>query len=239
MSNAGSVNDGVEPENARPMDPASWPAPTAPHRPHTAADHVAAIVREAIAKGALPAGAPLRQDQLATRFGLSRMPIRDALRRLEAEGIVWIHPTRGAFVAKMDAAEIREIYAVRELLEVEALRQSIPGLGAAKLDAAAAVLDQIDREPDVGRWGALNCAFHLALYSACGNNRLLGLIEAQHAAADRYVRILLSNLDYRIRSQVEHRELLAICLERDEGRALAQLAQHLRDGGRTLVNSIR
>ncbi|MFI5012975.1 MAG: GntR family transcriptional regulator [Hyphomicrobiales bacterium] len=208
-------------------------------KPQTVADQVADILREAIAEGSLKAGTPLRQDELAARFGFSRMPIRDALRQLDAEGIVSIHPTRGAFVAKMDVVEISEIYAVRELLEVEALRLACPHLSAEKLDEAASMLDQIDSEPDVGRWGTLNRIFHLALYSACGNARLLGLIEAQHNAADRYVRILLSNLDYRARSQSEHRKLLAACQKRDEAQALRSLRKHLREGSKTLVKSIK
>jgi DNA-binding GntR family transcriptional regulator len=208
-------------------------------KPQTVADRIAEILREAIAEGSLVAGTALRQDELATRFGFSRMPIRDALRLLEAEGLVSIHPTRGAFVAKMDAVEISEIYAVRELLEVEALRLALPGLTHRTLDDAAAVLDQIDREPDVARWGILNRAFHLALYGACGNGRLLALIEAQHNAADRYVRILLASLDYRARSQSEHRKLLAACRKNDEIQSLKWLARHLREGSETLVASIK
>src|SRR5579862_9030383 len=211
----------------------------AAHRPQTVASQVAAILREAIAKGSLKAGTPLRQDELATDFGFSRMPIRDALRQLEAEGIVSIHPTRGAFVAPMDAAEIGEIYAIRELLEVEALRLALPKLTARQLGEAGTVLDQIDAEPDVARWGTLNRAFHLALYGPCGNARLLGLIEAQHSAADRYVRILLSNPDYRARSQSEHRKVLAACRRRDDDQALTWLAKHLRDGGKALIKSIK
>ncbi len=221
------------------MDRLSDLASAAMHRPQTVADRVADILREAIAKGSLKAGTPLRQDELATQFEFSRMPIRDALRQLEAEGIVSIHPTRGAFVARMDATEIGEIYAVRELLEIEALRLALPKLTDAQLEEAASVLDQIDAEPDIARWGGLNRAFHLALYGACGNARLLNLIEAQHNAADRYVRILLSNLDYRARSQAEHRRLLAACRKGDEDQALTWLAKHLRDGSKTLVKSIK
>jgi DNA-binding GntR family transcriptional regulator len=208
-------------------------------RPLTVAEQVADTLREAIAEGSLKSGTPLRQDELAARFGFSRMPIRDALRQLEAEGLVSIHPTRGAAVARMDATEIGEIYAVRELLEGEALRLSCSRLSGEKLDEAEAVLDQIDAEPNVGRWGLLNRTFHLALYSACGNARLLALIEAQHNAADRYVRILLSNLDYRARSQTEHREILAACRKRDERDACGLLQRHLRDGSETLVRSIK
>ena len=166
------------------------------------------------------------------------MPIRDALRQLEAEGIVSIHPTKGAHVARMDGAEISEIYAVRELLECEALRLSVPVLSDGRLDEAEQALDQIDAERNVGRWGALNRTFHLSLYAACGNQRLLGLIEAHHNAADRYVRILLSNLDHRTRSQAEHRDLLGACRQRDGKKAVSVLRQHLREGSETLVNAI-
>jgi DNA-binding GntR family transcriptional regulator len=221
------------------MDRLSGLARAAMRKPQTAADHVADILREAIAEGSLAAETPLRQDDLAQRLGFSRMPVRDALRLLEAEGIVSIHPTRGAFVAKTDRTEIAEIYAVRELLEAEALRLSLPNLTEETLEEAGAVLDQIDAEPDVGRWGALNRAFHLALYKACGNARLLALIETQHNAGDRYVRILLSNLDYRARSQSEHRKLLATCRKRDAESALKWLTKHLRDGSKTLVKSIK
>lgn len=207
-------------------------------RPQTVAAQVADTLREAIARGTLAAGTALRQDNLAARFGFSRMPIRDALRQLEAEGLVTIHPTRGASVARMDSIEIAEIYAVRDLLEAEALRLSCPRLGDAGLDEAAGVLDQIDGEPNVGRWGLLNRQFHLLLYGGCGNARLLALIDAQHNAADRYVRILLSSLDYRLTSQAEHRAILAACRQRDCERAVALLSSHLREGSRTLVASI-
>lgn len=207
--------------------------------PRTVADHVADILREAIAEGSLKAGAVLRQDDLARQFQFSRMPVRDALRQLEAEGLVSIHPTRGAFVAGMDRAEIAEIYAVRELLEGEALRLALPALKEEDLASAGAVLDQIDAEADVGRWGLLNRAFHLALYRPCGNGRLLALIEAQHNAADRYVRILLSNLNYRMRSQAEHRRILAACRRRDREQALKLLKQHLREGSAALVKFVK
>ena len=206
-------------------------------RPQTVAEQVANVLREAIADGSLADGTVLRQDELALRFGFSRMPIRDALRQLEAEGIVQIHPTKGAQVARMDATEIREIFALRDLLESQALNLSVPTLGSEKLDEAAQVLARIDAEPDVARWGALNRTFHLALYSACGNARLLGLIEAHHNAADRYVRMLLSSLDYRGVSQAEHRELLAACRKRDTAEAVRVLKKHLCDGMETLAKA--
>jgi DNA-binding GntR family transcriptional regulator len=207
-------------------------------RPQTVAEQVADVLREAIARGALAPGVVLRQDELAERFGFSRMPIRDALRQLDNEGLVTIHPTRGASVARMDATEIREIYAVRELLEVEALRLAYPNFTEALLNQANLTLEQIDAEADVGRWGLLNRQFHLALYRPCGNERLTSLIEAQHNAADRYVRVLLSSLDYRAQSQAEHRALLAACQRGKKKEGVNCLIRHLREGSETLVRSI-
>jgi DNA-binding GntR family transcriptional regulator len=222
---------------ARPRDGLAARAAAAP-QPQTVADQIALVLREAIAAGTLPAGTPLRQDELAQRFGFSRMPIRDALRSLEGEGIVTIHPTRGAFVARMDGKEIAEIFALRALLEREALRLALPRLSEADLAEAAALLDRLDAEPDVARWGQLNRDFHLALYRPCGNARLLDLIDAQHRAADRYVRVLLAQLDYRNRSQHEHRKLLAACRKRGEEKSLRWLSRHLTDGSAKLIASL-
>lgn len=210
-----------------------------PQKPQTVADQIADVLREAIVRGSLIAGTALRQDELAERFGFSRMPIRDALRQLESEGIVSIHPTKGAQVAAMDATEIRDIYALRELLECEALRLSIPHLDRERLDDAETTLRKIDAEPDVGKWGSLNQSFHLLLYSRCGNERLLKVIEAHHKAADRYVRILLSRLDYTDRSQTEHRDLLVACRKKSTDRAVKILKRHLREGSATLVGAVR
>lgn len=212
-------------------------APATAARPLTVADRIAAILREAIAAGTLAPGAPLRQDELAARFGFSRMPIRDALRLLEAEGIVSIHPTRGAFVARMDPREIGEIFALRALLEREALRLALPALTAADLERAQSLLERLDGEPDVARWGALNRDFHLALYRPCGNTRLLDLIDAQHRAADRYVRALLADPVYRARSQADHRALLAACRVGGPA-ALDWLDRHLRDGTDRLIAAV-
>lgn len=204
-------------------------------RYETAADFVVATLREAISKGAIKHNDPLRQEDLAARFGISRMPVRDALRRLEAEGLVAYHPRRGAFVADLGAEDASEIFRLRGLLEGEALRLSIPHLTPATLDEATSVLDEIDSEEDVARWGALNLRFHLALYSACGSRRLLDLIEAQYPAADRQVRILLSHLQYREASQAEHRALLGCCRVRQVEQALALLADHLEDARTRLM----
>jgi len=221
------------------MDRLAGLAGVAAQKPQTVADQISAVLREAIVAGTLPGGAALRQDELAARFGFSRMPVRDALRQLETEGLVTVHPTKGAFVAPMDGREIREIFAIRELLEVEALRLSCPKLTDEALEEAAALLDLLDAEANVARWGALNAAFHALLYGRCGNDRLLALIDAHHGAADRHVRVLLANFGYQGRSQSEHRDLLSACRRRDKAEAVAILRRHLRAGGDMLFKAVQ
>lgn len=213
-------------------------SPGSAPKPQTVADQICAVLRQAIVDGSLRGGAVLRQDDLALKFGFSRMPIRDALRHLETEGLVTIHPTKGAFVALMDKNEITEIYAVRELLELEALRLSCKRLGIEQLQNAKRALDQIDTETDPIRWSALNTVFHMSLYGQCQNDRLLSLIRVQHNAADRYVSTLLSHLQYQGRSQEEHRELLAACEKADVRKATGILREHLQQGRKTLVTAV-
>ena len=94
----------------------------------TATEYVESTLKEAILTGALPGGTPLRQEDLAAEFGLSRMPIREALRQLEAQALVDFYPHRGAVVTEISAAEGADNYAIRAALEPAALRLSAPQL---------------------------------------------------------------------------------------------------------------
>jgi DNA-binding GntR family transcriptional regulator len=208
-------------------------------QPRTAADDIADRLREEILSGRLPGGAVIRQDELAAQYAVSRMPARDALRRLESEALLLIHPTRGAVVAPFDPEAVSEIYALRTLLETEALRLSCPRLTKGDLAEAEAAFARLGAERDPARIGALNSRFHLALYTACGNRRLLDLIARQHAAAERYVRRLLTGLDHQAQSQAEHRAILDACKAGDGEAAVAILRRHLEDGGRMLLAAFR
>src|SRR5215208_4995895 len=101
-------------------------SPLRARRGATTPDLIADSLREEILRGAIPPGQPLRQEELADRFGVSRLPVRDALLRLEAQGLVEVFPNRGAFVVSLSADEVREIYDLRILLEGDAVEQSVP-----------------------------------------------------------------------------------------------------------------
>jgi len=112
-------------------------------RPPTAQEAVLTELRRAIGSGELRPGEQVLQDALAERFGVSRVPLREALKILEGEGQVVYRPHRGYFVAELDVADLREVYRIRDLLESEAVRVAVPRLTpvdlAAMTSAAAAV----------------------------------------------------------------------------------------------------
>ncbi|MBP2302950.1 GntR family transcriptional regulator [Azospirillum picis] len=210
-------------------------------RPHyrTATEFVEAAMREAILAGTLPAGSPLRQEELAAAFGVSRMPVREALRQLEARALVEFHPHRGAVVAEISAEDSADIGAIRAALEPAALRLSLPRLTPEDFALAAELIAEMDAESDPGRMGELNRRFHMTLYARAGRPRLLALVEQHLAAADRYLRFQFAALGYHPRSQDEHHALLAACRAGDADAACEAVTRHVLQAGDLLAAFLR
>lgn len=190
----------------------------------TATEYVEATLRQAILSGTIAPGTPLRQEELAATFKVSRMPIREALRQLEAQALVDFEPHRGAVVVQITWLDAMDNYAIRAALEPQALRHSIPNLTEDDFVIAEEILAEIDQEQDPGRMGELNRRFHMTLYSQAGLPRLIALTEQHLATADRYLRFHLAAVGDM--GQDEHREMLAACRARDESRAVAALSRH-------------
>jgi DNA-binding GntR family transcriptional regulator len=203
-------------------------------RYRTATEYVESTLKEAILTGALPGGTPLRQEDLAAEFGLSRMPIREALRQLEAQALVDFYPHRGAVVTEISASEGADNYAIRGALEPAALRLSVPHLTAADMKRAREILEDMDAEDGQSRLGELNRRFHMTLYSRAGRPRLLTLIDQQLAAADRFLRFQLVAMGRHHLSQEEHRGMIDACSAHDADEACAILTQHIETAARNL-----
>jgi DNA-binding GntR family transcriptional regulator len=196
---------------------------------------VAAILREAILRGILQGGQLLRQEEIAAQLGVSRLPVREALRQLEQEGLVIYRLNRGALVSALSASEVQEIYEIRSQLESLALRLAIPKMTAETFQQASALLGRTDHEMDVSHWGELNRIFHLTLYAPAQRPRLLSLITTLHRNVDRYLRMEMVVLQYKERSQQEHRRILEACQQRDQNAAIELLIRHIEDAGMLLV----
>ncbi len=196
----------------------------------TVALNPVAAIRSSIASGAFREGEPLRQDDLAERYGTSTIPVREALRQLEGEGLVRFLPNRGFVVAALSAAEIRELCENRVLLESQALAFAIPNLSRVSLSRAAQILDASDQDTNyVLTWGDRNWDFHSTLYAASNRPLLLGMIERMHVQVDRYLRAHVTLANYRDQGQREHRAILRACRRKDVETAVACLRSHILD----------
>ncbi len=199
-------------------------------------------LRERILHGEFREGAALRQDALAAELGVSRIPVREALRQLEAEGLVTFSPHVGAVVSTLSLDEIRELFDLRALLESELLRRAIPHMHEEDLARAAAVLAEYRaafRRQDVAAWGALNWEFHAALLRPAGQPLTMGILQNLHNQSDRYTRLQLSLTHGEDRAREEHSAILEAVREYESQRACALLTSHILGAGRSLLEFLR
>ena len=184
-------------------------------------------VREAILRGVIPEGTQLRQDQLAEQYGTSRIPVREALRQLESEGLVRIEPNKGAIVTSLSVDEVLEMLDIRIALECRALRLAVPNMADEDLDHAAGILETYSGDADPESWGRMNWRFHWTLYAPCHMPRLLQMIEANYGHVSRFVRTQVSIAAGKERPQREHRKLLELCREGKADDAVDLLESHI------------
>jgi DNA-binding GntR family transcriptional regulator len=189
---------------------------------------IADTLRRDIETRALPPDAVLRQEELAERFGVSRQPVRQALDRLLAEGLVLRRSDRSLAVAGLSDEESRELTALRILVEGEALRLSLPQLDAKALRRATRLAEDLAEEEEPAAIEELDVAFHAALYAACGNARLLRLIDGLRREGRRAYTVQPRGSAFRAAMAVQHEAILAACRAGDGAAAVAALSDHLR-----------
>jgi len=189
---------------------------------------ILAALRESIISGALAPGVLLRQTELAEEFGTSRIPVREALNSLQAEGLVQIEPNRGAYVTTLTSDELREIFDLRVLLETDALRRAVPLHSERTLRRVEAIQHELDAETVPAEWVRLDRAFHDALYEPSGRPRTLQMIAALRDSVQRFYLARLGPDARRPGWNDEHNGLIAQVRAGDVDAACATLAEHLR-----------
>jgi DNA-binding GntR family transcriptional regulator len=199
---------------------------------------IATALRAAIIRGRLAPDAPLRQEELARHFSVSRIPLREALRQLESEGWVEFLPHRGARVSRLDAAEAREIFEMRAALECAALKLAVPRHTRASWQEVARLLSDSQRESRRSRYVRRNRDFHLALYRPAQRPRLLALIASLHDRGERYLRLKLDIPAYKQQSDAEHAQIFAAASGGRIGQALRILEGHLLKTGEMLAGRL-
>ncbi|MCZ4280763.1 GntR family transcriptional regulator [Kiloniella laminariae] len=204
----------------------------------TITEAVAEALREEILTGQQKEGVQLRQDAIASRFNVSRIPVREALRQLEAEGLVTFYPHKGAVVSILSRTEICELFDIRRLLESDLLKRAIPQMTQEVLDEAENILKRYDialENGEVALWGELNARFHHILYVAADRPKTLAIVQNLHNNIDRYLRIQLSNAGARSKARDDHWKIYNYCKKGQIEEATSLLDQHIQNGCENLI----
>lgn len=199
------------------------------NRPPTAQEAVLTELRAWIATGRLRPGEQILQDTLALELGVSRVPLREALKTLEAEGQVSYVAHRGYFVTELSLSDLLEVYRIREILEVEAVRQAVPLMTAEdvdRLEEAAADVRRAAGALDVPAMATTNRRFHFALIGACAMPRLVRILHVLWDSTEVYRAVYFTDDANKERVLTEHDELVAAVKAGDAEHALDVLMRH-------------
>jgi DNA-binding GntR family transcriptional regulator len=196
----------------------------------TLSAHVQERIREAILTRALKPGARIDQNKLAEELRVSMAPIREALKGLEAEGLVTIQPRRGAFVVDVSTTNLDELYFTRQLIEGEAIYFAVPHLTEADFIDLQAMIDTMRAATDshdIKTYIATNRQFHLRIYTALGNQQLLQVILMlwERSELYRYRYMFMTRDTDRIHQ--EHDGILQACRQRNQALAKERAQQHI------------
>lgn len=202
---------------------------TSYRRPPTAQEAALAELRRAIASGVLKPGQPIAQASLAERLGLSRVPVREALKILQGEGQVEYEPHHGYSVTRLDLDDLREAYRIRQLLETEAARISVPRFGPEDVRVLAQAARDVDDAGDAEDYvtmAAANRRFHFLLVEGAQMPRLTHLVRILWDATDVYRSFYYADADNRHRVRAEHAGIVNAVAQGDVEVVVQQLDEH-------------
>ena len=204
-------------------------------RTASAATIVFEALRKAIIEGELKDGEPLRQDEIARMFNTSRIPVREAISRLEEQGLVKSQRYKGAVVAGLSLEEATEVFDFRALVECEVIRRAVPKMSKDLLAEARAYCEDFAASPNPMDWGDLNRKFHGALYSACALPYHISVVDNAMDRIDRYLRAQLVMSDGMERANIEHLAILEACELGNADRAAALTLDHIEGAKASLA----
>jgi DNA-binding GntR family transcriptional regulator len=193
----------------------------------TIATQVVDELRRRIVGGRYPGGMKLLQEQIAEELGVSRSPVREALRQLEAEGLVKLVSQKGAEVTAISAEEVSEMFELRLLVEPHLLALAIPRMDEATLAGVERIITRMENAA-IDDWGVLNWELHRRLYLPAERPATLQVLARVHRNIDRYLRLHMAVTEDRAAARSDHAGLDGFCRRKDVEGAVALLEAHIR-----------
>lgn len=200
----------------------------------TAVELVVDELRSRILSGQIAPGSALRQEALAEELGVSRIPLREAIRLLSSEGLVDLYPHKGAYVSMLSKDEVREFFDLRLRLEPWLFHEAAMLISMAELDRGERLVEKMDTA-GAEKWGALNWELHELLYSAARRPAAMNVVRTLHEKSERYFRFQVVNAPIRQQAHDEHLALIALCRHRQADKAQEALEQHIADAAEQIL----
>ncbi|MBS1885596.1 MAG: GntR family transcriptional regulator [Actinobacteria bacterium] len=203
------------------------------------ADYVADALREAIQSGSLPDGAVLKQAAIAERLGVSRVPVREAMRHLMAEGLIQSRAHHVAIVRSLSLSRIAEVYDYRALVEGHMTERAVAKLTEADVNRLGAKNEEMKSAASHSTWLRLNNEFHAIILEAAGDETGLELVEQLRLRSERYVRMWSGGKGVQNREDVnaEHAEVISLIAAGKAKKARQAIEKHIRHTGERVVAS--
>lgn len=207
--------------------------PTASSAQQQAYAYIHACIRD----GRFAGGARIKPEEVASVLGLSRMPVREAIRQLDSEGLLTIRLNRGAVVTMLSSGELTELFEMRAVLEGLAMRTAVAAMDDDAFEEADLLLARMERaRPDVGDWINRHEAFHDFLCRRSGRDRLIAEVARLRAAVAPYLRLSL-HASSAAMDTAEHRLLVDVLRTGDPDRAEATMRNHVSSTAALLAHS--
>ena len=204
----------------------------------TTSSAVTRLLRQALDQGRWASGAALRQEEIAAELGVSRVPVREALFQLQAEGLLRMVPNKGMYVRTVSAGDLRELFRLRSLIEADVLAEAVPLHTAATLNRVETIQAALDKAASVADWIAGDREFHEALYAPAQRGESMDIVRRLRFQVDRYY---FARLKPGTRAQgwhEEHHALIRAVRRRDAKAALMVLQAHLAQTERSALAAL-
>lgn len=204
----------------------------------TVAGQIFDSLREAIRTGVLKDGDELNQVNLADHFGVSRVPIREALRALEAEGWIKAPTNQRAFVHRLSLEEIAEMFELREMIEVDLIGKAVGKIDERAVAALDELCEKMEAAPDHEAWVGYNALFHKQLLAFSGRSVAIGIVGHLASQVERYLRPRKAGPERQSQANAEHRMIVAAIKAGDRARTRSLLRNHIRTTRKLVVSNL-
>jgi len=204
----------------------------------TTSSAVTRLLRQALDQGRWASGEPLRQEEIAAELGVSRVPVREALFQLQAEGLLRMVPNKGMYVRTVSAGELRELFRLRAMIEGDVLAQAVPQHTAATVNRLQTIQAALDKAAAVSDRLAGDREFHEALYAPAQRGESMDLVRRLRFQVDRYC-FARSKPGPRAQGRHEEHHALVRAVRRHDAKgALKVLQAHLAETERSALAAL-